>query len=64
MLNPQHEIVGRIRKFTSDVIALRKAVETRADQTSGAGHARNFVAGTAPIFANFGSTHASIATAG
>jgi hypothetical protein len=43
---------------------LRKAVERRADQTSGAGHARNFVAGIAPIFANFGSTHASIAAAG
>ncbi len=64
MLNPQHEIVGSVRKFASNVIALANAIEARADQTSRAGDAGNFMAGIAAILANFGSPQASISAAG
>jgi hypothetical protein len=55
MLNPQHEIGGRIRELASDVIALANTVQTRADQTSSSGNTGNLVACIAAILTNLGS---------
>jgi hypothetical protein len=64
MLNPQHEIVGRIGKLTSDVITLADTIQAWTDETSRTRNAGNFVTGIATIFTNLGSPQASITSTG
>jgi len=64
MLNPQHQIVGSVRKFPSDVITLANPVEPRTDETASSWDTGNFVAGIATIFTNLGSSQTSMSAAG